>query len=59
MLEFLLWSAYADFYATKGLVTLTIHVQFDRGRDWNRDVVVGRLAGEDGVQVAAFQILDD
>ena len=34
---------------------LTLHVEFDGGGDGHGDVVVGRLAGEDGVQVAPLQ----
>ena len=38
---------------------LTVHVQFDWGWDWDRDVVVGGLAGEDGVEVRPFEVVED
>ena len=38
--------------------TLTVHVQLDRGGDRDGDVVIGRLAREDGVEVGAGEVGD-
>ena len=37
---------------------LTVHVQLDWGGDGDRDVVVGGLTREDGMEVGAFEVFE-
>ena len=37
---------------------LTVHVQLDWGGDGHRDVVVGGLTREDGMEVGTFEVFE-
>ena len=48
----------ADVFGLTPKDILTVHVQLDWGGDGHRDVVVGGLTREDGMEVGTFEVFE-